>query len=152
MFGKKAIKSQGRIDSLIGAGTSLTGDVTFSGGLRVDGEIRGNVRAADGQPATLVLSEHARIARKSKVHALTCLDCPVLYQADFDTLDTRLGGHLERAFQPPKVPKTHAILARGGIVGGGKLHHSSLLSSLHDRNHLNHAIEFFVFFLTSLTQ
>jgi len=61
MFGKKAIKSQGRIDSLIGAGTSLTGDVTFSGGLRVDGEIRGNVRAADGQPATLVLSEHARI-------------------------------------------------------------------------------------------
>lgn len=61
MFGKKSIKSQGRIDSLIGAGTSLTGDVTFSGGLRVDGEIRGNVRAADGQPATLVLSEHARI-------------------------------------------------------------------------------------------
>ncbi|MBK8760903.1 MAG: polymer-forming cytoskeletal protein [Sulfuritalea sp.] len=61
MFGKKTIKSQGRIDSLIGAGTSLTGDVTFSGGLRVDGEIRGNVRAADGQPATLVLSEHARI-------------------------------------------------------------------------------------------
>ena len=61
MFGKKSSKSQGRIDSLIGAGTSLVGDVTFSGGLRVDGEIRGNVRAADGQPATLVLSEHARI-------------------------------------------------------------------------------------------
>jgi len=61
MFGKKNNKPQGRIDSLIGAGTSLVGDVTFSGGLRVDGEIRGNVRAADGQPATLVLSEHARI-------------------------------------------------------------------------------------------
>lgn len=61
MFGKKNGKPQGRIDSLIGAGTSLTGDVTFSGGLRVDGEVRGNVSAADGQPATLVLSEHARI-------------------------------------------------------------------------------------------
>ena len=61
MFGKKNSKPQGRIDSLIGAGTSLVGDVTFSGGLRVDGEIRGNVRAADGQAATLVLSEHARI-------------------------------------------------------------------------------------------
>ena len=61
MFGKKKSKPQGRIDSLIGAGTSLVGDVTFSGGLRVDGEIRGNVRAADGQSATLVLSEHARI-------------------------------------------------------------------------------------------
>ena len=61
MFGKKNSKPQGRIDSLIGAGTSIVGDVTFSGGLRVDGEVRGNVRAADGQPATLVLSEHARI-------------------------------------------------------------------------------------------
>ena len=61
MFGKKSSKPQGRIDSLIGAGTSLVGDVTFSGGLRVDGEVRGNVRSADGQPATLVLSEHARI-------------------------------------------------------------------------------------------
>jgi cytoskeletal protein CcmA (bactofilin family) len=57
MFGKKTNKPQGRIDSLIGAGTSLEGDVTFSGGLRVDGEIKGNVRAADGQPATLVISE-----------------------------------------------------------------------------------------------
>lgn len=61
MFGKKNSKPQGRIDSLIGAGTSLVGDVAFSGGLRVDGEIRGNVRSTDGQPATLVLSEHARI-------------------------------------------------------------------------------------------
>lgn len=61
MFGKKANKPQGRIDSLIGAGTSLTGDVVFSGGLRVDGEIKGNVRSADDQPTTLVISENARI-------------------------------------------------------------------------------------------
>lgn len=61
MFGKKPNKPQGRIDSLIGAGTSLTGDVVFTGGLRVDGEIKGNVRSADDQPTTLVVSEHARI-------------------------------------------------------------------------------------------
>jgi len=61
MFGKKANKPQGRIDSLIGAGTLLTGDVVFSGGLRVDGEIKGNVRSADDQPTTLVISENARI-------------------------------------------------------------------------------------------
>ena len=46
MFGKKTNKPQGRIDSLIGAGTSLEGDVTFTGGLRVDGEIKGNVTRA----------------------------------------------------------------------------------------------------------
>jgi cytoskeletal protein CcmA (bactofilin family) len=61
MFGKKASKPQGRIDSLIGAGTSLAGDVTFTGGLRVDGEVKGNVRGTDGQPTTLVISENARV-------------------------------------------------------------------------------------------
>ena len=61
MFSKKANKPQNRIDSLIGAGTMIEGNVTFSGGLRVDGEIKGNVIAAGGQPSTLVLSEQARI-------------------------------------------------------------------------------------------
>ena len=67
MFGKKTNKPQGRIDSLIGTGTSLEGDVTFTGGLRVDGEIKGNVRGVDGQPATLVISEHARIDGEIRV-------------------------------------------------------------------------------------
>jgi cytoskeletal protein CcmA (bactofilin family) len=62
MFGKSASsKPQNRIDTLIGAGTSIRGDVTFSGGLRVDGEILGNVRSAADAPSTLVVSEHARI-------------------------------------------------------------------------------------------
>jgi len=70
MFSKKAPKPQGRIDSLIGAGTSLAGDVTFTGGLRVDGEIKGNVRSADDQPTTLVISEHARIEGEISVSHL----------------------------------------------------------------------------------
>ncbi len=61
MFSSKKSKPQGRIDCLIGAGTKVSGDVTFSGGLRVDGEIKGNVQAAGDQPSTLVISEHARI-------------------------------------------------------------------------------------------
>lgn len=60
MFGKTD-KPSNRIDSLIGAGTLVEGNVTFSGGLRIDGEVRGNVSAAEGQPGTLVVSEHARI-------------------------------------------------------------------------------------------
>lgn len=60
-FDKTSAKPQNRIDSLVGTGTVIVGDVTFSGGLRVDGEIRGNVRSADGQASTLVISEHARI-------------------------------------------------------------------------------------------
>ncbi len=61
MFGKKHSKPQERIDSLIGAMAKIEGDLTFSGGLRVDGEIRGNVTAKPGVPSTLVLSEHGRI-------------------------------------------------------------------------------------------
>ena len=61
MFRKKASKPQNRIDSLIGAGTRIEGNVSFSGGLRVDGEVKGNVTAAGEQPSTLVVSEQARI-------------------------------------------------------------------------------------------
>jgi cytoskeletal protein CcmA (bactofilin family) len=67
MFGAKPNKPQTRIDSLIGAGTRIEGNVVFSGGLRVDGEIRGDVRSADGQATTLVVSEQARIEGEVRV-------------------------------------------------------------------------------------
>ena len=44
----KASKPQNRIDSLIGATTRIEGNVIFSGGLRVDGMVRGNVARAAG--------------------------------------------------------------------------------------------------------
>jgi len=61
MFGSEQSKPQNRIDSLIGAGTRIVGDVHFTGGLRVDGEIDGSIIATPGKPSTLVLSEHARV-------------------------------------------------------------------------------------------
>lgn len=71
MFGgRKAAKPQNRIDSLIGAGTRIEGDVHFSGGLRIDGEVRGKVAAAPGQPATLVVSEQARVEGEIRVSHL----------------------------------------------------------------------------------
>ncbi len=60
MFRRES-KPQNRIDSLIGATTRIEGNVFFSGGLRVDGSVRGNVAALPDQPGTLVVSEHARI-------------------------------------------------------------------------------------------
>jgi cytoskeletal protein CcmA (bactofilin family) len=61
MFSKKHSKPQTQIDSLIGAGTSIDGNLNFTGGLRIDGQINGNVVAAPGKPSTLVLSEHAQV-------------------------------------------------------------------------------------------
>ncbi|MBS4097230.1 MAG: polymer-forming cytoskeletal protein [Sulfuricella sp.] len=60
-FKNKASKPQNRIDSLIGSETSIVGDLTFAGGLRIDGRVRGNVFEAEGQPSTLVLSEQGSI-------------------------------------------------------------------------------------------
>jgi len=70
MFGKKPNKPQNRIDSLIGAGTRIEGNISFSGGLRVDGEIEGSVTAAAEQPSTLVVSERARIDGEIRVSHL----------------------------------------------------------------------------------
>ena len=64
---KKHAPQQKRIDCLIGAGTTVQGDVTFSGGLRVDGVVRGNVTTANGESGTLVVSEQARIDGEIKV-------------------------------------------------------------------------------------
>lgn len=63
MFGKnKENKPQSRIDSLVGVGMRVEGNIYFSGGLRIDGEVKGNVEAADAAASsTLVLSEQARI-------------------------------------------------------------------------------------------
>jgi cytoskeletal protein CcmA (bactofilin family) len=61
MFGKRNNKPQDRIDTLIGAATRIDGNLSFSGGLRVDGEINGNIVAVPGKPSTLVLSEHGRV-------------------------------------------------------------------------------------------
>lgn len=62
MFGNgKSGKPQNRIDSLIGSGTRIEGNVTFSGGLRIDGEVLGNVVVETDQVGTLVVSEQARI-------------------------------------------------------------------------------------------
>jgi cytoskeletal protein CcmA (bactofilin family) len=49
------------IDTLIGAKSEIKGDIVFTGGLRIDGKIKGNVTAVGEGNSTLVLSEHAVI-------------------------------------------------------------------------------------------
>jgi len=64
---KKTRPTQKRLDSLIGAGTRVDGDILFSGGLRVDGIVHGKVSTLDNQPGTLVISEHAKIEGEVRV-------------------------------------------------------------------------------------
>lgn len=72
MFGRKnqSSRAQCKIDSLIGVGAKIRGDVTFSGGLRIDGEVHGNVLVDKDQQGTLIVSESARIEGEVMVSRL----------------------------------------------------------------------------------
>jgi len=56
MFGKKA---QPPIKSLIAQGSRIDGNIRFTEGLRIDGEVVGNTSANPEQPSILVISEAA---------------------------------------------------------------------------------------------
>ena len=60
-------KKQPPIKSLIAQGTQIAGDVQFAEGLRIDGGVVGDIRAAAEQPSILVVSETARV--EGAVHA-----------------------------------------------------------------------------------
>lgn len=64
MFGKKA---QPPIKSLIATGSRIEGDLKFTEGLRVDGEVFGDIRANTEQSSLLVISEAALV--QGEIHA-----------------------------------------------------------------------------------
>ena len=63
MFGKK---KQPPIKSLIAQGSCIEGNLKFTDGLRIDGEVVGDIRAADGA-SILVISESAVVT--GQIHA-----------------------------------------------------------------------------------
>ena len=63
MFWKSRRKSP-PIGSLVGEGMVVQGDLQFRDGLRVDGEVHGNVVAAGDGPSLLVVGDKARILGK----------------------------------------------------------------------------------------
>ncbi len=71
MFGSKskpAPKSRStKIDTLIGQNSELHGDVIFSGGLHVDGVIKGNVYAESDSGSILSVSERGLIEGEVRV-------------------------------------------------------------------------------------
>ncbi|HSV55236.1 MAG TPA: polymer-forming cytoskeletal protein [Burkholderiaceae bacterium] len=64
MFAKK---KQPPIKSLIAQGSQITGNFRFTDGLRVDGDVVGDIRANEDHPSILVISESATIS--GEIHA-----------------------------------------------------------------------------------
>jgi len=65
MFGKRSsnppVSSSSSVDTLIGPNTEATGDINFRGGMRIEGVVRGNVKATGDNDAVLVLATAARV-------------------------------------------------------------------------------------------
>ena len=80
MFSSKTVK-QTEIASLIGATTLVTGNIEFSGGLRIDGTVKGSVHCVDGEKGgMLVVSENGRIEGEVRAGHLVvagCIEGPV---------------------------------------------------------------------------
>ena len=61
MFGKK---KQPPIKSLIAQGSCIEGNLRFTDGLRIDGEVIGDICAVEGGASILVISESATVTGK----------------------------------------------------------------------------------------
>ena len=69
MWGRK---KQPPIRTLVGEGTLVHGELRFADGLRIDGEVQGDVVAMSPR-SLLVISEQARVAGKVKAgHIILC--------------------------------------------------------------------------------
>ena len=132
-FSNKPSKPQNRIDTLIGADTKVVGDIPFSGGLRVDGHVKGNVTAQGDQPCTLVLSENAKIEGKIRVshvvingtavgpvHATEYVElqskCHVSGDVFYKTLEMHMGAIVEGKLVHVEGTLSEEGFAHGAIV------------------------------------
>lgn len=70
MFGRKLNKTieVTKLSSLIADNLHIVGDVLFSGGLRVDGKIEGNVLNKEGERSLLVLSDKGVIVGRVRTY------------------------------------------------------------------------------------
>lgn len=112
-------KSQPAIRTLIGEGTRFKGELQFADGLRIDGEVIGDVLAAGDKPSILVISEKARVHGKVRashviINGEVCgpVECTQLLELQpkarvvgdisYDTLEMHQGAVIDGELRPLK--------------------------------------------------
>jgi len=117
MFGKNKKQKSARISTVIGDETEVHGDIIFTGGLHVDGVIKGNVTAQSKTDAVLTISENGVIEGEVKV--------PNVILNGKVSGDVYSIGHLELA---PKAEVTGTVyynlleMSMGASVNGNMVH------------------------------
>jgi cytoskeletal protein CcmA (bactofilin family) len=119
MFGKakSTTTKSAKIDTLIGQNTEIRGDVVFSGGLHVDGTLRGNVIADQDSGSVLSVSERGLIEGDVRV--------PNVVMNGSVVGDVYVSNHIELAPQARVKGNVYykvIEMARGAEVNGNLVH------------------------------
>jgi cytoskeletal protein CcmA (bactofilin family) len=124
MFAKK---KQPPIRTLIGEGTVIRGELQFTDGLRIDGEVQGDVVASALENSILVISEKARVIGRVKAgHVIINGHVTGPVQADallelqpkavivgdvkYEALEMHQGATIEGELRPLKAEEKPAVI------------------------------------------
>ena len=119
MFDKTKDKRASKIDTLIGHQTEIQGDIIFTGGLHIDGKVKGNIVAERGSASVISLSEEGVIEGEIHVPNVV-LNGAVIGDVYSDThielaANARIKGNVYYSF---------IEMARGSEVNGNLVHQS----------------------------
>jgi len=106
-----------KIDTLIGCHTEIRGDVIFTGGLHVDGKVKGNVIAEPGSGSVISLSEQGVI--EGEVHVPNVVVNGMVIGDVYSDTHIELA---EKARIKGNVYYSYIEMARGSEVNGNLVH------------------------------
>ena len=117
MWGSNNKIRSSKIDTLIGQGIVITGDLKFNGGLHLDGNIVGDVIAEKGSNSVLVISDHGCI--EGDVHVSYAVINGTVKGNVFASEKLELSGHASIA---GNVHYNLLEMASGAEVNGSMVH------------------------------
>jgi cytoskeletal protein CcmA (bactofilin family) len=123
--GKKSKAASAKVDTILGQQTRIEGDVHFSGGLHIDGHIKGGVIAESDSGSVLTISEHGSIEGDVMV--------PTVILNGSVTGDVRSGERIELAAKAKVDGDVYYNLiemAIGATVNGSLVHTAETDSSV----------------------
>ncbi len=123
--GKKPKSTGSKVDTIIGQQTRIEGDVHFTGGLHVDGSIKGAIIAEAGSESVLTVSEHGSIEGDVRV--------PTVILNGTVSGDIRSDDRIElstKAVVNGDVYYNMIEMAMGAAVNGGLVHQTGTGSAV----------------------
>lgn len=115
MFGTKSTMPK-TIGTLVGSGTTIEGTITYTGGLRIDGTVRGDVRSNEGEKGMVIVSELGQVI--GEVHAAHLVVCGKVNGPLFvtDVLELQPKAHVTGDVHYRTLEIHHGAVVEGRLI------------------------------------